>query len=255
MTDKQILQVIKNTNEAQQLKFQYVSQSPSGNLKLEMNLNTSASKGAALHLEITMALDIFDIQVINIYANSRWFQFVIHDIPQPLAAETPSEVENTITNEIFQSRGVSLAQPPRWLTNEETISSGGSGTIIISVPGTVNFAGVQSVAIFNRHCRIMKVRPDLQASRCHECQQYEHHEETCPNSARCSVCDSEHAPEGFKCLSKTCGRGQGCTHASIRYTNSSPRAARYKASHNSCPARAKILALSKSPTANHLPLA
>lgn len=109
-----------------------------------------------------------------------------------------SEVANIIADEIFESTGFSLAQPPRSLTNEETLISRASGTIIIPVPGTVNFAGVHSLTIFNPHCRITKARADLRASRWHKCQTYGHHKDTCSNSPKCRVCTREHSTHHYK---------------------------------------------------------
>lgn len=81
ITHNQILQVINNTSEIQQMKFQCVSRSASENVKQERNINTPSSEGPSFHQEIALALDILNIQVAKIYANSRWSRYVINMLP------------------------------------------------------------------------------------------------------------------------------------------------------------------------------
>lgn len=102
---------------------------------------------------------------------------------------------------------ISPAQSSRWLTRPEVLQERGRGTIIISLPGNVVKAGIRSLAIFNRNCRMMKARPDLRTSQDHTCQSFEHHQETYTNSSQCGVCtDNQHTSE-HKCTTRSCPGG------------------------------------------------
>lgn len=161
VTDDQILQVVDNATETQGLRFQCVTRSSKGNLHFKTNLQTSANEGTALHIEIILVLDILSIQVTSVYANSRWSQFVVQDVPASISTKNCAKLATIIADEIQRSTYLSLAQPSHWFTCPEVLKERGRGTIIISLSGNVQIEGVESLAIFNRSCRIVKARPEL----------------------------------------------------------------------------------------------
>lgn len=123
--DDAILQAVNNATAAQNLRFQCVSWIHSGNLKFEINLQTSADEDGALHFEITMALDILSIRVTNIYANSRRSEFIVHDVLVSIGINNWAQLSNTITDKIHLATGISLAQPPRWFIRPKVLQERG----------------------------------------------------------------------------------------------------------------------------------
>lgn len=88
----------------------------------------------------------------NIYPNSRWSWYVIHGIPSTISNKNTVEVSARIANEIASVSGLSLTQPPRWLSSPDDITRRGSGTIIVSLPGKVETLGLSTLYLFSRDC-------------------------------------------------------------------------------------------------------
>ncbi|KAL0630660.1 hypothetical protein Q9L58_010493 [Maublancomyces gigas] len=61
ITDDNVLDTINKKTDAQSLQFLLASRSPSGNIVLQINATTSAVQGAALTMEIALALDSITI--------------------------------------------------------------------------------------------------------------------------------------------------------------------------------------------------
>jgi hypothetical protein len=179
------------------------------------------------------ALEEFPITASRIC--QRWSRFIVHGIP---ATATPDTVRNEIESTYPTLK---MGQTPRWLTSPERREGKEASSMVITLIGeiTKKSLGADTLAVFNRECKITEYITFGPSTRCNKCQLYGHPTQRCTaDSYTCAVCAQSHATKDHPCAIENCKAGHSCNHPPIRCVNCQQP---HKASDRNCPTYVKIM--------------
>jgi hypothetical protein len=176
--------------------------------------------------------------------SQRWSRFIIHGIPTTAEPDTVrTEIESTYPT-------LRMGQTPRWLTRPERRQGKETSSMVITLIGeiTKKSLGAESLAVFNRECKIAEYITFGPSTRCNKCQVYGHPTQRCTaDGYTCAVCAQPHATKDHPCAIMNCRAGHSCIHPPIRCVNCKEP---HKATDRNCPTYVKIaLALRRDTTA------
>jgi hypothetical protein len=176
--------------------------------------------------------------------SQRWSRFIIHGIPTTADPDTVrTEIESTYPI-------LRMGQTPRWLTRPERRQGKETSSMVITLIGeiTKKSLGAESLAVFNRECKIAEYITFGPSTRCNKCQLYGHPTQRCTaDGYTCAVCAQLHATKDHPCTIANCKAGHSCNHPPIRCSNCQQP---HKASDRNCPTYVRIaLALRRDTTA------
>lgn len=243
LTNDPILDTVNKAVTHHHFRFLYACVPEQGNITLEIPPNVSTDTGALFTLQTTTPLKSLNIIVDSIHANSRWTQYVIHDVLSHLGTTTSQYLSTKMAEEINFASGFSLGQPQPWLKSETFLKDHSFGSSIDSFPSKADVLGTTVVNLLNRHCRFELARPSTSSSsQCHRCYGFGNRKERCEQPPKCGLCAAAHTTEFHTCTTAGWPWGIQCNQTPIRCANyPAGPAANHKARDQSCPHHIKIM--------------
>jgi hypothetical protein len=231
---------IRNTAEIDQPPFTLARITSNNKLVLTTNPTTPATTYNP-YMPVLLN-EIKTLKPTTGYLNSRWTQFLVHNVPTDAAPDSVGrEIERTYPT-------LRLMQDPRWLIPTERRLNKMSSTIVISLQGAIDLTrlGTSRLAIQNRMRRITEYFSWTPNSHCHNCQGYGHHTKLCKaEKPTCAVCAQQHSTKDHLCPIPTCRAGKSCTHLPLKCAACD---ASHKATDPLCPVCIKHLATRRNKT-------
>lgn len=240
LTNDAIQQAVNTALTFTIIKIVFVSRTRKANPSLFTNSDIEASLLKSYFESISFAPGPLRLEVSTIRINLRWSKFILRGVPTHVrkGPEAGLRVAAGI-KETYPP--IILCQSPRWLSRPATHQSKTQFLMVCVVPGnwTVFTFRIRSLILFHTSGRFefyLTINSDTQ---CRKWQAFDHHEKRCELSPVCSICAAAHTFSSYKCIDVYCKGGYKCTHPPIKCANGL-HSLGHKASHDTCPAHARL---------------
>lgn len=111
-TNNTILAMVNQNTTPQGATFLLATVFDGGTIRIETDIHIAVDKGDALRFEIMAALDLMGIQASNMYANSRWSRWMMHDIPAQMGMTNTTRYTICWPTNFTEWKGYQSPRPP-----------------------------------------------------------------------------------------------------------------------------------------------